>query len=35
MADAVSLSDPEARSRVLEEAALLAVDMLSHEESPS
>ncbi len=35
MAGAVNLSDPATRSQVLEEAALLAVDMLSHQESPS
>jgi exonuclease SbcD len=35
MAQAVDLSDPGIRGQVLEEAALLAVEMLSHEELPS
>jgi DNA repair protein SbcD/Mre11 len=35
LAGAVNLTDPATRAQVLEEAALLAVDMLSHEESPS
>jgi hypothetical protein len=35
LGEAVSLADPDAKRRTFDEAALLAVELLGHQESPT